>query len=90
MRSLAHEVTKVSVPLEMILKSDVKDKQKLVVELLAHGASPNGGPNCMITPLQLAVNSRDYKMAVCLLQHGADPSKILETNEKFDRTEVIY
>lgn len=90
MRTLAHDATKVSVPLEMILKSDVRDKQMLVIELLAHGASPSGGPNCTRTPLQVSVDKQDYKMAARLLQYGADPSKILEPNEMFDRTEVRY
>jgi hypothetical protein len=91
MRTLAHDVRKVSfVPLEMVLQSDVRDKQKLVIELLAHGASPNGGPNCKTTPVQLALDGQDFKMAAHLLQHGAETSQILARGEMFDASEVTY
>ena len=91
MRTLAHDVNKLSfVPLEMVLQSDVQDKEQLVEELLGRGANPDGGPNCTRTPLQLAIDKKDYRIAACLLQYGANPSQILGPNEWFNPSEVNH
>lgn len=69
--------------MEMIIESKISDKDQLIEELLSRGASPNGLDSSRQAPICLAMNERNYKTAVALLRHGANPQVILE-NRPFD------
>ena len=66
----------VIVPLDQLLTSSVKDRDKLIAVLLDHGAQPNGPLGCKTPPLSVAMEMEDYAIACMLLKHGADASAI--------------
>jgi ankyrin repeat protein len=79
-RMLDHHVLPENVPtadesmslLEVaILLDDDNDSDVLVHLLLQRGASPNGRPGAVRTPLHLAVNKSRHGVALMLIRHGA-------------------
>ena len=66
----------VIVPIDQVLASSVKDRNKLIAVLLDHGALANGPHGCKTPPLSVAMEMEDYAIAYTLLKHGADPSVI--------------
>ena len=66
-----------SVPLDLLIKSDVKDVHSLVKSLLQHNASVNGLRNCAKPPLLAAMEMMNFPLAVTLLRKNADPACIV-------------
>lgn len=64
------------VPIDEVVASSVKDRNKLIAVLLDHGALPNGLHGCKTSPLSVAMEMEDYAIAHMLLKQGADPSAI--------------
>ena len=66
------------VPLDMVLASDVKNREELVAILLQHNASARGPQKRGKSPLSMCVEADKLDLAVVLLQHGADESDLVE------------
>lgn len=66
----------VILPINQVLESSVKDREKLIAVLLDHGALASGPHGCQNPPLSVAMEMDDYSIAYTLLKHGADPSVI--------------
>ena len=66
----------VIVPIDQVLSSLVRDRDKLIAVLLDHGALASGPHGCKSPPLSVAMEMEDYAIAHTLLKHGADPALI--------------
>lgn len=65
------------VPLDMVLASDVKNREELVTILLQHNASARSPKKRGESPLSMCVEADKLDLAVILLQHGADESDLV-------------
>ena len=68
------------VPLDLVLKSDVNNREELVRILLQHNALPNGLSTSGESPLSMCLHRDNSDMAVILLQHGADVNDLKESD----------
>lgn len=66
------------VPLDMVLASDVKNRDELVTILLQHNAHARGLPERSQSPLSMCLEEDNFDLALILLQHGADESDLVE------------
>ena len=76
-RGIASDCDASCVPLDLLIESDVKDLNKLVILLLQYGASPTGLRGCVRPPLLVAMEMRKFSLAVTLLRNNADPSCVV-------------
>lgn len=78
--ALASDCDASCVPLDLVLQSGVSDQGRLLAALLNQGALHEGLPKRKVTPLQVALETENYRFAVVLLKRGADPSCVVGRN----------
>ena len=66
------------VPLDLVLVSDVKNREELVRNLLQQNADPRGLKKSSKSPLSVCVEADMIDLATLLLQHGADERDLVE------------
>ena len=66
------------VPLDLVLASDVENREELVRILLQHNAHPRRLKKSNKSPLSVCLEADKLDLAVTLLQHGADESDLIE------------
>jgi len=66
------------VPLDMVLASDVKNRDELVTILLQRNAHARGLPERSQSPLSMCLEEDNFDLALILLQHGADENDLVE------------
>ena len=76
-RGLAYDSDASCVPLDLLIRSDVKNLHTLVTLLLQRGASSTGLRGCARAPLLVAMEMMKFPIAVTLLRNNADPSCIV-------------
>ncbi len=76
----AKECNASCVPLDLVMASDVKNREELVRILLQHSALPRGLPTSRESPLSMCLQTDNSDMAVILLEHGADVNDLLESD----------
>ncbi len=64
--------------LDLVLESDVKNREELVRILLQYRALPRGLPTSRESPLSMCIQTDNSDLAVILLQHGADENDLIE------------
>lgn len=66
------------VPLDMVLKSDIENRDELVKILLEKKALPNGLLNRSKSPLSICIEEDRLDLALILLQYGADEKELVQ------------
>ena len=66
------------VPLDLVLASDVKNRDELVRILLQHNADARGLKKSSRSPLSVCLEADKLNLVAILLQHGADESDLVE------------
>ena len=66
------------VPLDLVLESDVKNREELVRILLQHNANARGLKKSPKSPLSICLETDKLDLAMTLLQHGADERDLVE------------
>lgn len=69
---LGLECNVLNVPLELVVMSQVDDKERLVSQLLISGACVNGSLGCTKPPLVLVLEAGDLSLASVLVDNEAD------------------
>ena len=85
---LASECDASQVPLELIISSQVKDKEDLVTALLDFGACADGNLFCEKPPILAALEKEEFDIATKLIQEGANMACV--SNQPHLQTKVLF
>ena len=69
------------VPLDLVLKWDIKNCKHFVTVLLEQKALARGLPNSTTSPLSICLEMDNSELGVILLQHGADENDLAKNDE---------